>query len=86
MLSASALSRVVEALTRAVTVRVEGAIGTVSDEDRMSLANEIDGIRDQVLSQANTAFHRIYLFTATKVYEAAICAGYEPSVRCYRLR
>lgn len=69
MLSASdsALSGVVEALTRAVTVGVEGATGTVSASDRISLANEVDGIRGQVLNQANTTFNGIYLFAGTKV-------------------
>lgn len=71
MLSASdsALNGVVEALTRAVTVGVEGATGTVSATDRISLANEIDGIRDQVLSQANTTFHGIALFAGTNITE-----------------
>lgn len=69
MLSASdsALSGVVGSLTRAVTVGVEGATGTVSAADRISLANEIDGIRDQVLSQANTSFNGIALFAGTNV-------------------
>jgi flagellar hook-associated protein 3 FlgL len=69
MLSASdsALNGVVESLTRAVTVGVEGATGTVSAGDRLSLANEIDGIRDQVLSQANTTFNGIALFAGTNV-------------------
>ena len=69
MLSASdsALSGVVEVLTRAVTVGVEGATGTVSANDRLSLANEIDGIRDQVLSLANTSFHGIHLFAGTNM-------------------
>lgn len=69
MLSASdsALSGVVGSLTRAVTVGVEGATGTVSADDRRSLANEIDGIRDQVLSEANFTFNGIALFAGTNV-------------------
>src|SRR5512146_1913713 len=69
MLSASdsALSGVVEALTRAVTVGVEAATGTVSADDRSSLANEIAGIQDQVLSAANTTFNGIHLFAGTKL-------------------
>ncbi len=46
---------------------VEGATGTISADDRRSLANEIDGIRDQVLSEANTTFNGIALFAGTNV-------------------
>jgi len=69
MLSASdsALSGVVEALTRAVTVGVEGATDTLSVGDRSSLANEIAGIQDQVLSAANKTFNGIHLFAGTKL-------------------
>lgn len=76
MLSASdsALSGVVESLTRAVTVGVEGATGTVSADDRISLANEIDGIRDQVLSLANTSYQGIHLFAGTNVTATAFVA------------
>jgi flagellar hook-associated protein 3 FlgL len=69
MLSAgdSALSGVVEALTRAITVGVQGATGTLSADDRGSLANEVDGIRNQILSEANTKFCGIALFAGTNV-------------------
>ncbi|MDT8066873.1 MAG: flagellar hook-associated protein FlgL [Terriglobia bacterium] len=69
MLSASdsALSGVVEALTRAVTVGVQGATGTLSGDERTSLANEVDGIRDQVLSLANASFQGVFLFSGTKL-------------------
>lgn len=69
MLSASdsVLSGVVEALTRAVTLGVQGATGTLSGEERSSLANEVDGIRAQVLSLANTSFQGVFLFSGTQL-------------------
>lgn len=65
--SDSALSGVVQALTRAVTIGVQGATGTVSADNRLSLAEEVDGIRDQVLSLANTSFRGVFIFSGTNV-------------------
>jgi flagellar hook-associated protein 3 FlgL len=65
--SDSALSGVVQALTRAVTIGVQGATGTVSPDNRLSLAKEVDGIRDQVLSLANTSFRGVFIFSGTNV-------------------
>jgi len=63
----STLSSVVGALERAVSLGVEGATGTLSAENRASLQQEIDGIRDQVLSLANTTFRGAYIFAGTNV-------------------
>jgi flagellar hook-associated protein 3 FlgL len=59
------LNSVVTALTRAVTLGVSGANGTLSDANRQSLANEVDGIKEQVLSLANASFNGQYLFAGT---------------------
>jgi len=61
----STLNSVVTALTQAVSLGVEGANGTLSDSDRQSIANEVDGIKEQVLSLANTNFNGQYLFAGT---------------------
>lgn len=63
----SALNSVVQALQRAVTLGVEGANGTQSAENRKSLAQEVRGIRDQVLSLANLSFRGSYVFAGTNV-------------------
>ena len=52
----STLSSIVTVLQRAISLGVEGATGTQSDADRASLAQDISGIRDQLLSLANTSY------------------------------
>jgi len=61
----STLNSVVTALTRASTLGVQGANGTMSAADRAAIANDVQGIKDQVLSLANTSFHGNYLFSGT---------------------
>jgi flagellar hook-associated protein 3 FlgL len=64
------LNSVVTSLTRAVTLGVSGANGTLSDTNRQSLANEVDGIKEQVLSLANASFNGQYLFAGTNTQTA----------------
>jgi flagellar hook-associated protein 3 FlgL len=61
----SALSSVVLALQRALTLGVEGANGTLSDQNRAAIVGELQGIQDQLLSLANTSFQGRYLFSGT---------------------
>ena len=61
----SALSSVVKALQRAVTLGVEGATATLSDSDRSAVANELSGIKDQLLQLANSSLQGVYLFAGT---------------------
>ena len=46
----STINSVVLALQRAVTLGVEGANGTLSDQDRAAITGELQGIQDQLLS------------------------------------
>jgi flagellar hook-associated protein 3 FlgL len=62
----STLNSVVLALQRALTLGVQGGNGTLSDQDRASIANELQGIQEQLLSLANTAFQGRFLFAGTK--------------------
>jgi len=62
----STLSSVVNSLTRAVSLGVEGANGAVSAAERQALAAEVLGIRDTVLSLANASYNNSYLFAGTK--------------------
>jgi flagellar hook-associated protein 3 FlgL len=62
----SALSSVILALQRAITLGVEGANGTLSDGDRAAIAAELQGIQDQLVSLANTSFQGTPLFAGTQ--------------------
>ena len=61
----STLSSVVTALTRAISLGVQGATGTLSDENRQALAEEVSGVRDQLLSLANSSYEGRYVFAGT---------------------
>jgi flagellar hook-associated protein 3 FlgL len=61
----SALSSVVEALTTAQSVGVEGTDATLNDSNRQALAQQIQGIQQQILGLANTSYNGQYLFSGT---------------------
>jgi flagellar hook-associated protein 3 FlgL len=61
----STLSSVVEALTSAQTLGVEGANGTMNSTDRASVAQEVQGIQKEILGLANTEYNGSYLFSGT---------------------
>jgi flagellar hook-associated protein 3 FlgL len=75
----SALSSVVEALTTAQSVGVEGGDGTLNSSDRQALAQQIQGIQQEILGLANTSYNGQYLFsgtaTATQPYVADASAA-----------
>lgn len=77
----SALSSVVEALTTAQSVGVEGAGATLNSSNRQALAQEIQGIQQEVLGLANTAYNGQFLFSGTAtstqpyVQDASSAAG-----------
>lgn len=61
----STLSSVVTALQRALTLGIQGANGTLSDADRADVAQELSGIRTQLVSLANTAYRGQFIFAGT---------------------
>jgi flagellar hook-associated protein 3 FlgL len=61
----SALNAVGLALQRAVTLGVQGATGTLSDGDRTAVANELSGIKDQLVQLANSSLQGVFLFSGT---------------------
>lgn len=61
----SSLNSAVTALQRAITLGTEGANGTMSTEDRTTVADEINGITQQVLSVANLTYNGHYVFAGT---------------------
>jgi flagellar hook-associated protein 3 FlgL len=64
--SDSALSTVVSQLTSAVSLAIEANNGTMNSNDVKSVANQIAGIRDEVLSMANTTYLGTYVFSGSK--------------------
>jgi flagellar hook-associated protein 3 FlgL len=63
----STLSDVVTVLTRAVSLGVEGANGTLSPADRQAVAGEVQGLTSQLLSLANTEYQGTFIFSGTAV-------------------
>jgi flagellar hook-associated protein 3 FlgL len=61
----SVLSAGTSILTRAITLGVQGSNGTQTAENRRALAGEVRGIRDQMISIANSTFRGSYLFAGT---------------------
>lgn len=59
------LNSAVQAVTQAISLGTEGANGTLSDSDRQAVAEQLVGIRDQVLSLANQTFQGNYVFAGT---------------------
>ena len=65
----STLSSVVTALQRAISLGVEGANGTLSDSDRADVASELSGIKQQLLSLANTSYQGQFIFSGTSTVQ-----------------
>src|SRR5208283_2795 len=62
----STLSSVVEALTSAQTLGVEGGSGTVNAQNQQAIAMQVQGIQQQIMGLANTSYNGQYLFSGTK--------------------
>jgi flagellar hook-associated protein 3 FlgL len=77
----SALSSVVEALTSAQSVGVTGGGSTLNDLNRQALAQQIQGIQQQIIGLANTSYNGQYIFsgtaTTTRPYaaDASVASG-----------
>ena len=63
----SALNSVVTALTRAVSLGVRGANGTLTPENRAAIAEELIGLKEQLRGQANLSYQGNYIFAGTAV-------------------
>jgi flagellar hook-associated protein 3 FlgL len=63
----SALNHAVQELTTAITVGTEGANGTLSTSDRQALAQQVQGLQQQMLGLANTSYQGVYVFGGTNV-------------------
>jgi flagellar hook-associated protein 3 FlgL len=70
----SALSSVITSLTQAITLGTQGANGTLSDANRQAIAQNVSGIKDQLMGLANTQFQGSYLFGGTNTQTAPYAA------------
>ena len=61
----SALGSVVSSITSAISVAVQGSNATMSASNLQSTAQQLTGIRDQVLALANASYQGAYLFAGT---------------------
>ncbi|MFZ0284220.1 MAG: flagellar hook-associated protein FlgL [Terriglobales bacterium] len=59
------LSSVVSALNQAISFGVQGGSDTTSAADRQSIAQEVQGIQNQVLQLANVSYQSNYVFAGT---------------------
>jgi flagellar hook-associated protein 3 FlgL len=64
--TSSALSSVVTQLTSALSLSVAGNSGTEDAADLKSLAQQLSGVRDQVVSLANTSYQGTYIFAGSQ--------------------
>lgn len=63
----STLNNVVQLLTTAISLGTEGANGTESAANRQVIAQQVQGIQQQILSLANASYEGTYIFSGTDV-------------------
>ncbi|MCH8267770.1 MAG: flagellar hook-associated protein FlgL [Acidobacteria bacterium] len=74
------MNEVVLALTRAITLGVQGANGVLSADNRLAVAQEVRGIQQQLVGLANVTFQGNYIFSGTAVTtQPFVFDGAEPS-------
>jgi len=61
----SALSNVVSELNQAITLGAQGADGSMTSENRASIADQVQSILSEVVGQANTTLNGVSLFAGT---------------------
>ncbi|MDE3137266.1 MAG: flagellar hook-associated protein FlgL [Acidobacteriota bacterium] len=63
----STLSSAVELMTKAISLGTEGANGTLTASDRQAIADQLQGIQNEMVGLANTSYQGEYLFSGTAV-------------------
>jgi flagellar hook-associated protein 3 FlgL len=63
----STLSNAVQLLTTAISLGTEGANGTESAANRQAIAQQVQGLQQQMLSLANSSYEGTYIFSGTNV-------------------
>lgn len=66
----SALGSVVSQLTQAISLATSANNGTMNANDVQSIAKQIAGIRDEVMTLANTSYQGQYIFAGTQTSSA----------------
>ena len=61
----STMSSVVNLMTQAISLGIEGSNGTLSQSDRQSVAAQMTGILQQMVGLANTTYQGNYIFAGT---------------------
>jgi flagellar hook-associated protein 3 FlgL len=61
----SALGQVVNQLTQAISLATSANNGTMNDSNRQSIANQLAGIRGEILTLANSSYQGQYIFAGT---------------------
>jgi flagellar hook-associated protein 3 FlgL len=81
----SALGGVVAQLTQAVTLATSADNGTLNASDLKSISNQIAGIRDEVVSLANTSYQGQYIFAGSRTAAApfSISSATTPATATY---
>ncbi len=81
----SALGGVVAQLTQAVSLATSANNGTLNSSDLESISNQIAGIRDEVVSLANTSYQGQYIFGGSQTATApfAISQNTTPATATY---
>lgn len=64
----STLSGVVTQMTHAISLAVEGGTGTINPANQSAIAQQLSGIRDEVLGLANTIYQGGYLFSGSALH------------------
>lgn len=73
-LADSVLNSASQLLTSAISLGTEGASGTLTAADRQSIASQVAGLQQQMLSLANTTYEGTYIFSGTDVTTAPFTA------------
>lgn len=62
----TALGSVVTQITQAISLATEGNNGTLNAGDLMSIANQLTGVRSEILSLANTSYQGQFVFSGSQ--------------------
>jgi flagellar hook-associated protein 3 FlgL len=81
----SALSSVITQLASAISLAVAGNSGTASAADLTSISQQLSGLRDQVISLANTSYQGTYIFAGSQgnTQPFALDANTSPATTTY---
>lgn len=84
--SDSALGTVVSQLTSAVSLAIQANNGTMNANDVKSISSQLAGIRDEVLSMANTTYLGTYIFSGSQGTTApySLDTSTSPAVATYQ--